>query len=156
MLLLAVGPVTNDEICQIALYEGELMRFKWLESKAVSILFFCSAVAFLTLCSFTSLALIPGVQQIVNTSRMANQLFVIPFFAVAAVAIPSMIAIFCGMAIFCACMDHSIRTKVFWFVLFFGTGPIGSTVYYFAVYRGYIKRKREGGAGSENLLTSTS
>jgi hypothetical protein len=149
--------VTNDEICQIAVYEGELMRFKWLESKAVSILFFCSAVAFLTLCSFTSLALIPGVQQIVNTSRMANQLFVIPFFAVAAVAIPSMIAIFCGMAIFCVCIDRSsILKKVLWFVLFFWTGPIGSTVYYFAVYRGYIKRKREGGAGSENLLTSTS
>ena len=124
MLLLAVGPVTNDEICQIALYEGELMRFKWLESKAVSILFFCSAVAFLTLCSFTSLALIPGVQQIVNTSRMANQLFVIPFFAVAAVAIPSMIAIFCGMAIFCACMDHSIRQRCSGLFCFLGLDPL--------------------------------
>jgi hypothetical protein len=59
------------------------------------------------------------------------------------------------MAIFCVCIDRSsILKKVLWFVLFFGTGPIGSTVYYFAVYRTYIRKKKSGGPSSESLSPS--
>lgn len=62
-------------------------------------------------------------------------------------------AIFFGMAIFCVFNDHtSIGNKVMWFLLFLGTGPIGSTVYYFAVYRGYIKRKVSGAAADANIV----
>jgi TM2 domain-containing membrane protein YozV len=125
--------------------KGELMNF--FESKATSKLFLCSAVLFLSLCAFTCALAIPGVSQFLNASPTKN-LLVILFGALAVIGIPSMLLVFFGMAIFCACIDRSsILKKVCWFVLFLGTGPVGSTVYYFAVYRGYLKRKRTGGPG---------
>ena len=89
------------------------------------------------------LAMIPGVLQVVNTSRLANQLYVVPLFSIAVISIPSMAIIFFGMAVFCAFIDRSpISGKALWFVLFFATGPFGSVVYYFVVYRRFVKRKR--------------
>jgi hypothetical protein len=118
------------------------MRLNWLESKAVSILFLCSAVVILGLCGFTCLLAIPDVPRFLNSSAAKDPLGIL-FSALVVLGIPSVVVLFCGMAIFCAFMNHSIRTKVLWFVLFFGTGPIGSTVYYFAVYRGsVVKRQR--------------
>jgi hypothetical protein len=130
------------------------MKSNWLESKVVSTLFFCSAVIILSFCAFLSFFAIPEVAQFTNTSQLANQLFLILFFALAYMAVPSMLFIFYGMAVFCACRDHSsIGRKALWFILFFLTGPIGSTVYYFTVYRGYIKRKRAADAGFGSLHT---
>lgn len=131
------------------------MKTNWLESKAVSILFFCSAVIFSGLCAYALLLAIPVVTQFVNNSRWANGPSAYLFIALTVMSIPSMILIFFGMAIFCVCRDSSSGSaKVLWFVLFLLTGPIGSIVYYFAVYRGYIKRKRESGAGLA-ILSST-
>lgn len=120
------------------------MRLNWLQSKPVSILFLLSVVVVLSLCGFTCLLAIPKVLQFLNASVAKNPLGIL-FAALVIMGIPSVVVLFLGMAIFCACMNHSIRTKVLWFVLFFGTGPIGSAVYYFAVYRGYVRRQR--GAG---------
>ena len=103
-----------------------------------------ASVLFLGLCAFTCSLAIPGVSQFLNASP-ANNLLVILFGALAVMGIPSMLLLFFGMAIFCACIDRSSTLKkVLWFVLFLGTGPVGSTVYYFAAYRGYIKRKSGG------------
>lgn len=121
------------------------MRFGWLESKAISILFFFSALIFLSLCTFVFLIAIPGVRQFLNNSSSVNGPAAISFFALSALAIPSMIVLFFGMAIFFVFVyDSSIGTKVLWFVLFLGTGPIGSTLYYFSVYRIHIKKKSAG------------
>ena len=130
------------------------MRFNWLESKVASVLFLCSVVLFLSLCAFTFSLVIPGVPQFLNASPAKN-LLVILFGALAIMGIPSILLVFFGMAIFCACIDRSsLRKKAFLFALFLGTGPIGSAVYYFAVYRGYLKRRRAD-AGSEGPLRST-
>jgi TM2 domain-containing membrane protein YozV len=118
------------------------MKFNWLESRVVSMLFFLSAVAFSSLCAFAFLLAIPGVPQFLNSSLAKNPLGIL-FATLVVMGIPSVVVLFFGMAIFCACIDHSsILKKILWFVLFLGTGPIGSTVYYFTVYRGYIKRKK--------------
>jgi TM2 domain-containing membrane protein YozV len=120
------------------------MRFNWLESKAVSIVFLCSAIDFSSLCAFVFLLAIPGVTQFLNSSVAKNPLVVL-FGVLAVVGIPSLLVLFFGMAIFCACVDRaSVGTKAVWFVLFLVAGPIGSTVYYFAVYRGAINRKKTG------------
>jgi hypothetical protein len=131
--------------------QGELMRFNWLESKTASILFFCSAVAFLSVCALTFSIALPGIQHFLNSSS-TNQFFAILFFAAAALAIPSILLIFFGMAIYCAYMDdRSIGTKALWFALFLTTGPIGSTAYYFTVYRRHIQRIRAAGSGWPGL-----
>jgi hypothetical protein len=64
-----------------------------------------------------------------------------------------MLIIFFGMAIVCACMDHTFATKASWFLIFLCTGPVGSVVYYFAVYRGHIKRKRTGRASDLGVVS---
>ena len=122
------------------------MRFNWLASKAVSIAFFYSAVALSSLFAVALLIAIPGVRQFLNSSSWANEPFAILFIALTVLGIPSMLIMFFGMAIVCACMDHSLATKASWFVVFLATGLIGSMVYYFSVYRGHIKKKRTGGA----------
>lgn len=122
------------------------MTFKWLESKATAMLFFCSAAVFSSLCAFAFLIAIPLIRQFLNTS-WANQPAVILFAALVVLSMPSVVVLFGGMAIFCACVDHcSISAKVLWFALFLVTGPIGSTAYYFVKYRGYLKRKGLGEA----------
>jgi hypothetical protein len=121
--------------------KGEVMKFKWLESKVASASFLCSAVLFLVLCAFTCLLVIPGVSQFLNASS-ARIPFVILFSALAILGVLSILVIFFGMAIFCVCIDRSsLLRKLLWFILFFVAGPIGSTVYYFAVYRAYNKKK---------------
>jgi hypothetical protein len=121
------------------------MKFNWLESRAASITFFYSAIVFSSLCAFTFLLAIPEVPESLNRSP-AKGLLVILFASLAIVAIPSVLIIFFGMAVFCARKDYSsIGVKALWFVLFLATGPIGTTVYYFTVYRGYIRRNRAAG-----------
>jgi hypothetical protein len=131
------------------------MKLNWLESKAASTLFFYSAVVFSTLIVFTLLLAIPGVTQFLNTSHWANEPFGDLFIALAILGIPSMLAIFFGMALYYAFANHSSTgiEKFFWFLVFLLTGPIGSTVYYFVVYRRRIKRKVADGA---NLVISQS
>lgn len=127
-------------ISNIAVREGELMRFSWLESKAASILFLFSAVVVLSLFLVACVFSIPGVLQFMNSSWARNPPGIL-FVTLVALWILSLPVIFFGMLAFCATRDHSIGRKLFWFALFLGTGPIGSTVYYFAVYRGYVNKK---------------
>lgn len=128
------------------------MKPNWLESKAVSILFLCSGIVFSCFCVYIFFLAIPGVPQFLNSS-LAKNLFVILFAALAVMAIPSMLVIFFGMAVFCVRCDHSsIGRKALWFASFLVTGPIGSTVYYFTVYRGYIKRKRAADTDAASLI----
>jgi len=48
--------------------------------------------------------------------------------------------IFLGMAIFCLVKDCSTRAiKILWFVIFLTTSCFGSAIYFFAVYRNYIR-----------------
>ena len=154
VVLLAVELLQTMKSVRSMYAKGELMKLKWIESKAASTLFLCSAVLFLGLCVSTCLLVIPGVSEFLNASSAKN-LLVIIFGILAVMGILSMFIVFGGMAIFCVCIDHSsLLRKLLWFVLFFGTGPIGSTVYYFAVYRTYIWGKKAGGAGSESLSPS--
>lgn len=56
--------------------------------------------------------------------------------ALVMIAVPATAALLHGMAIACARVDRSrLGVKLFWFVLFFLTPPIGSVLYYFFVYR---------------------
>jgi hypothetical protein len=111
------------------------VRINWLESKIASIFFFWSVVVLLSLFAFTLFLAVPGIPQFLNSSSAKSSLVAL-FVALAAAGIPSMLLVFLGMAIFCAYIDQSsIGAKVIWFVLFFLTGPIGSVVYYFVVYR---------------------
>ena len=51
--------------------------------------------------------------------------------------IPCSLIVSFGMAVFCAFTDRSpVGVKVLWVLLFMVTWPIGSIVYFFAVYRG--------------------
>ena len=54
-----------------------------------------------------------------------------------------MLAVFFGMAVYCIVNDRSSKAvgKSLWFLLFFLTGPLGSIVYYFDVYRYQLKQK---------------
>jgi hypothetical protein len=65
---------------------------------------------------------------------------------------PSVLIIFFGMAIFCVRRDTSdFSAKALWFVFFLGAVLVGPAVYYFTVYRGYMKRKKACGVESEAL-----
>lgn len=127
------------------------MKFTWLESKAASITFFYSVVVFSCLCVFTFLLAIPGFPEFLNRSPAKSPL-VILFGALAIIAIPSVLIILLGMAVFCLFKDHSsIGAKTLWFIIFLVTGPIGSTIYYFVAYRVYLKRKMLADADPGNL-----
>jgi hypothetical protein len=65
-----------------------------------------------------------------------------------ALTVPCSLIISFGMALFCVFIDHSpVGLKVLWFLLFLVTWPVGSIVYFFTVYRGYIKRIGVAGSG---------
>ena len=129
------------------------MRLNWLESKAVSMLFFCSVVVFSSLCAFMFFLAIPGILQFLNASSAKNFIGFL-FAALAVLGFPSVVVLFFGMAIFCVARDHStIGTKVLWFALFFFSGPIGSTVYYFVRYRGHTKGKGASAAPEPRIVS---
>jgi len=111
------------------------MKYRWLGSKAISAVFFYAVVVFMCFCVITILMAIPSVRQILNSSAI-NHAFASLFFLMCAIAIPSVLIIYFGMMIFCVRWDRSsIGSKVLWFIFFLLAGPIGSTVYYFSVYR---------------------
>ena len=130
------------------------MRFKWLESKVASMLFFWSVVVCLIcFASFFSFA-VPWVRNFLNSSSANNALGVL-FAALLVLTIPCSLIISFGMAIFCAFADRSsVGAKVLWFLLFIVIWPFGSMVYYFTVYRGFIKGTRAAnGPGPSQLGT---
>lgn len=129
------------------------MRFNWLESKAVSTLFWWSVVACLIcFASYGSLA-VPWVRNFLNSSS-ANDAFGILFMALLVLAIPCSLLISIGMAIFCTFADRSSGgVKVLWFLLFFVTWPFGSMVYFFTVYRRSIKRARTVGPSDPQVMS---
>jgi hypothetical protein len=129
------------------------MRINWLESKALSMLFFWTVVVCLTCFAYALLIAVPSARNYLNSSS-ANNAFGILFAALVVLTIPCSLIISFGMASFCAFKDRSpVGVKVLWFLLFLVTWPIGSIVYFFAVYRGFIKRKRTGGAPDPRVVS---
>ena len=47
-----------------------------------------------------------------------------------------------------------VSIKVRWFFLFLVSWPVGSMVYFFTVYRGFIKRRRTGGAPEPRVVSA--
>jgi hypothetical protein len=121
------------------------MKVDWLQSKVVSKLFLWSVVVCLIcFASFFSFA-VPWVRNFFNSSP-ANNFLGILFGALLVLTIPCSLIISFGMAIFCAFADcSSVGLKVLWFLFFLVTWPLGSIVYFFTAYRGYIKRMRTTG-----------
>lgn len=115
------------------------MRINWLESKALSKLFFCSVVVCLSCFACVLFIAVASARQFLNSSPAIN--FFGPFFvALVALTGPGALILSCGMAIFCAFKDRSpVGVKVLRFLLFLVFWPIGSMLYYFTVYRGHIK-----------------
>lgn len=117
------------------------MKAHWFQSKVVSVLLFCSVmVCLFCFASFFSFA-VPWVRNSLNSSSANNALGIL-FAALLILTIPCALIVSLGMAVFCAFADRSsVSVKVFWFLLFLATWPIGSIVYYFTVYRGFINRQ---------------
>jgi hypothetical protein len=126
------------------------MKFNWLESKTMSALFSGSAWAVVCLLMFTILAVTPPFQQIEKTA-VGNHTMLVSFFAIVALGVPAILIIMVGMAIFCVFLDHSsVGTKILWFLSFFFTGPLGSLVYFFSVYRKHVAHVQ----GSASLISA--
>ena len=108
----------------------------WLMSKTLRIMFLCSAWAVVALVLVVlSSAALPLHGSFVLTP-MEDRVFVIFLYTIVYLLILDSMIIFFGMAIFCILRGRSsVSGKIFWFVFFFFTGPLGSTFYYFAVYR---------------------
>lgn len=129
------------------------MRFNWLESKALSTLFFWTVVVCLTCFAYALLIAVPWVRNFLNSSSAINA-FGNLFLALVVLTIPCSLIISFGMAGFCAFTDRSpVGVKVLWLFLFFVTWPVGSIVYFFTVYRGVMKRKRTGGAPDPRVVS---
>jgi hypothetical protein len=53
---------------------------------------------------------------------------------------PAALVLWYGMVVFCVREDQSaVSSKVFWFILFFATGPFGAAIYFFTIYRKKIE-----------------
>jgi hypothetical protein len=53
---------------------------------------------------------------------------------------PAALFIWFGMVLFCVREDHSpVRSKIFWFIVFFATAPFGAVIYFFTVYRKQVQ-----------------
>ena len=108
----------------------------WLMSKALRIMFLCSAwvVVALVLFVFSTAAL--SLHGNFVLTPLEDRVFVIFLYTIVYLLILDSMIIFFGMAIFCILRGRSsVSGKIFWFLFFFLTGPLGSTLYYFAVYR---------------------
>lgn len=118
------------------------MRYTWLQSKPVSVLFLWSAVVCVGCLTFVFFIIVPSIREFLNSSS-ANNVMGGLFVGLVALTVPCSLIIGCGMALFCASTDSSTAfVKVLWFLLFFFAFPFGSIVYYFTVYRKLIKRMR--------------
>ena len=75
---------------------------------------------------------------------MGNRVFEVFLYTIAILFILAIVIIFFGMAFFCVLRGRSsVSGKILWFVFFFFTGPLGSTFYYFAVYRRLVRTQYE-------------
>jgi membrane protein implicated in regulation of membrane protease activity len=93
---------------------------------------------------FMILAVTPPFQQIEKTT-VGNHVMLVLFFAIAAIGVPAILIIMIGMAIFCVFLDRSsVGAKILWFLFFFFTGPLGSIVYFFGVYKKLAAAHQEG------------
>jgi hypothetical protein len=129
------------------------MRFNWLVSNVVSRLFFWSVLVCLLCFSYGLSFAVPWVRNFLNSSS-ANNSFGILFATLLVLAIPCSLIVSLGMAIFCALADRSsVGVKVLWFLVFLVTWPIGSIVYFFAVYRGSIKSNATVGVSDPRLVS---
>ena len=111
----------------------------WLMSKTLRIMFLCSAwvVVALMFFVFSSAALsLHGNFVLWNfvLTPTEDRVFVIFLYTIGILFILAILIIFIGMAVFCILRQPSVSGKIFRFVFFFFTGPLGSTLYYFAVY----------------------
>jgi hypothetical protein len=109
--------------------------FGWLMSKTLRIIFLCSAWVVVALVLFVFSASALSLHGNFVLTPMEDRVFVIFLYTIAILFILAFVIIFFGMAIFCILRERaSVSGKIFWFVFFFFTGPLGSTLYYFAVY----------------------
>ena len=116
----------------------------WLMSKSLRIIFLCSAwvVVALVLFVFSTAAL--SLHGNFLLTPMEDRVLVIFLYTIAILLILAIVIIFFGMAIFCMLRERaSVSGKILWFVFFFLTGPLGSTLYYFAVYRRLVRNQYE-------------
>lgn len=82
----------------------------------------------------------PGIEKTVGGNPIVTVLFLASF----AIGVLGLLIIMIGMAIFCAFLDpSSVRTKIFWFLAFFFTAPVGSMMYFFTVYKKIVATQRE-------------
>ncbi|HEU5352048.1 MAG TPA: hypothetical protein VFU55_10665 [Terracidiphilus sp.] len=124
------------------------MKFDWLESNVASKLFLWSVVVCL-ICfvSYFSFA-VPAVRIFLNSSPANNALGIL-FGALLVLTILCALIVSFGMAVFCAFGDRSsVGLKVLWFLLFLGTWPLGSMIYFFTVYRNSHKKTRAEAGGT--------
>jgi hypothetical protein len=128
------------------------MRFNWLDSKALSSLFFWSVVVCLICFAFYFSTAVPWVRHFLNSSSANNALGIL-FAALLVLTIPCALIISGGMALFCAFRDRSpASVKVLWFLLFLVTWPFGSIAYFFTVYRRLLNRRRTAGAPDSRVV----
>jgi multisubunit Na+/H+ antiporter MnhG subunit len=107
-------------------------------------MFLCSAcvVVALVLFFFSTAAL--SLHGNFLLTPMEDRVFVIFLYTIAILFILAIVIIFFGMAIFCMLRERaSVSGKILWLVFFFFTGPLGSTLYYFAVYRRLARTQHE-------------
>lgn len=117
------------------------MKCRWLEPRTASNVFFYSIVDLAALLAFSSVGALPGATDFLNRSPI-KMVLVVLFASLVIVGIPSLLLLFFGMAIHCVLGDGSSHfAKYGWFVLFLFTGPIGSTIYFFLVYRNCVRRE---------------
>lgn len=108
---------------------------EWLRSDRVRTLFFYSAWVVVGLGVFMIFMLTPWFHQIETLPRGTIFLRILAF-PLALLCAPASLIIWIGMMAFCAREDRSpVRSKIFWFVLFFTIGWFGSAAYFFRVYR---------------------
>jgi len=93
------------------------------------------------------------VRNFLNSSSASNALGNL-FAALVVLTIPCALIISLGMAI-CGFTDRAtVGAKASWFLLFVVTWPIGSMVYYFATYRGFIKQQGAGDAPGPRVVSA--
>jgi len=120
------------------------MKQSWMESKTMFTLFSCSSWVVVALVLFVLSSAALSLHGNFVLTPMGNRVFEVFLYTIAILFILAIVIIFFGMAFFCVLRGRSsVSGKILWFVFFFFTGPLGSTFYYFAVYRRLVRTQYE-------------
>ena len=111
----------------------------WIRSQKAFSLFRCSAWVVVCMGVFMIFMPTPWFSQIVATPRGELLLRILGGTLGVLGAPASLITLF-GMMAFCIREERSpTSTKIFWFIFFFITGPFGTVIYFFSVYRKQVR-----------------